>query len=405
MSLDVVQVSARTLDTENASRASAAQRRGRLLRHGATDLPFRKQRFRKQLTSSTAFAPNREIVRSTRIQEVQEVAHPSLQPVSNFRLQGSKVNTFYKVEQLWRGGELACPRPKAVLELLAYSYRLPRMTEEKDRSGGFFMSAAFKLTGLLVAGVLCLPIAGRADTQTVHRVHKVKKQLPPPLPSGPQGPVPQVPLDAIPAVAPEVTYQDGLLTIVAPNSTLADILRGVHKRTAADIDIPATASERVVTRLGPAPAREVMAELLNGSHFNYILLGSPEDANALVRVVLVAKTGPDTPNSPPVPAGVTAAQPVAASNVSPDAPDTDTAEDAAEDTPEPGTAEVEPASPDQPGVKTPQQMLQEMQQRQLQMQQQQQAGQQAAQPGVYPPAPGMPVPQRPPLNQPPQNQQ
>ena len=81
------------------------------------------------------------------------------------------------------------------------------------------MSARFKLTGLLVAGVLCLPIAGRADTQTPHRVHKVKKQLPPPLPSGPQGPVPQIPLDAIPAVAPEVTYQDGLLTIVAPNST------------------------------------------------------------------------------------------------------------------------------------------------------------------------------------------
>jgi len=56
------------------------------------------------------------------------------------------------------------------------------------------MSARFKLTGLLVAGVLCLPIAGRADTQTPHRVHKVKKQLPPPLPSGPQGPVPQIPL-------------------------------------------------------------------------------------------------------------------------------------------------------------------------------------------------------------------
>lgn len=334
---------------------------------------------------------------------MQEVAHPGLQLASNFRPQGSKVNTFYKVEQLWRGGELAGARPKAVLELLSYTYRLLRVTKDKDRSGGFFMSAAFKLTGLLVAGVLCLPIAGRADTQTVHRVHKVKKQLPPPLPSGPQGPVPQVPLDAIPAVAPEVTYQDGLLTIVAPNSTLADILRGVHKRTAADIDIPATASERVVTRLGPAPAREVMAELLNGSHFNYILLGSPEDANALVRVVLVAKTGPDTPNSQPVPAGVTAAQPVAASNVSPDAPDTDTAEDAAEETPEPGTAEAE--QPDQPGVKTPQQMLQEMQQRQLQMQQQQQAGQQAAQPGVYPPAPGMPIPQRPPLNQPPQNQQ
>ncbi len=145
------------------------------------------------------------------------------------------------------------------------------------------MSAGLKLTGLLMTGVLCLPIAGRADTQAdtqkPHPAHKVKKQQPPPppLPSGPQGPVPQIPLDAIPAVAPQVSYQNGLLTIVAPNSTLGDILRAVRKQTAADIDVPASASERVVTRLGPGPAREVMAELLNGSRFNYILLGSPQN--------------------------------------------------------------------------------------------------------------------------------
>ena len=155
------------------------------------------------------------------------------------------------------------------------------------------MRAALKLTGWLVAAALCMPLASLADdTQTTHHTHKVKKQpaLPPPLPSGTQGPVPQVPLDVMPAVAPQVSYADGMLTIVAPNSTLGDILRGVRKHTAAEIDVPSTANERVVTRLGPAPAPEVMAELLNGSHFNYILLGSPENANTLVHVVLVAKT-------------------------------------------------------------------------------------------------------------------
>src|SRR5271168_3921183 len=169
-------------------------------------------------------------------------------------------------------------------------------------SGG----CGWKFTGLVVAGLLCLPIAGRADTptttQTPHRAHKAAKKPPlppPPLPSGTQGPVPQVPLDAIAPVAPQVTYEAGLLTIVAPNSTLGDILRSVRKHTAAEIEIPATANERVVTRLGPAPARDVMAELLNGSRFNYILLGSPQDANALVRVVLVAKTRPDTPGADP----------------------------------------------------------------------------------------------------------
>lgn len=262
------------------------------------------------------------------------------------------------------------------------------------------MRKAFTLTGLLVAGVLCLSASGRADTQTnpqtPHHVHKaVKKQppLPPPLPSGTRGPVPQVPLDAIPAVAPQVSYQDGQLTIVAPNSTLGDILRGVRKHTSADIEIPATANERVVTRLGPGPAREVVAELLNGSRFNYVLLGSPSDASQLVRVVLVAKTGPDNPE--PQPAGANGAPPA---QVAAEAPDADTPEETPDDTQDQGTAEAEqPApNPDQPGAKTPQQMLQEMQQRQLQMQGQQQPGQP---PMPYPGRPGMPTPQPQPQQQ------
>lgn len=255
------------------------------------------------------------------------------------------------------------------------------------------MKARTKLAALVVVALFCLPLAARADTQTPHRVHKAKKQLPappPPLPSGPQGPVPQIPLDAIPAVAPEVSYQDGLLTIVAPNSTLADILRSVRKHTSADIEIPASASERVVTRLGPAPAREVMAELLNGSHFNYILLGSPEDANALVRVVLVAKT-PDTPV--PGQAGATPPPAAAANAVADDSSATDDA--AAEDEQAAAEAEQPPvANPDQPAIKTPQQMLQEMQQRQLQLQQQPGQVGQAGQAG-YPPPPGPVVPGRP----------
>jgi hypothetical protein len=192
--------------------------------------------------------------------------------------------------------------------------------------------------------------------------------------------VPQVPLDALPSVPPQVSYQNGLLTIVAPNSTLSEILRGVRKHTAAEIEIPANASERVATSLGPAPAREVMAELLNGSRFNYILLGSPDDSNLLVRVVLVAKTGPDDPD--PNPADATAsAKPAVA-----DTPDSDVQpDDPAEDVVEPQPPAEAEGPPDH-GIKTPQQMLQEMQQRQLQ---------QSGQPGVYPQPNGMPMPGRP----------
>jgi hypothetical protein len=152
----------------------------------------------------------------------------------------------------------------------------------------------------LVTGVLCPACFGAVDqskpvspsTSKNHRKAAKKPPLPP-LPSGPRGPVPQISLDSMQAVAPHVTYQDGQLTIVAPNSTLADILRAVRKLTGAEMDIPPNATERVVTNLGPGPAPGVVAELLNGSHFNYVLLGAPSDAKTLTRVVLVAKSGPD----------------------------------------------------------------------------------------------------------------
>jgi hypothetical protein len=139
-----------------------------------------------------------------------------------------------------------------------------------------------------------------------------------------------------------------------------------------------------------------MAELLNGSRFNYVLLGSPENANQLVRVVLVAKTS-DTPT----PGDKAASSPELAK--AGDTPDADPADDAADDAPDQSTAEAEqpPAPADQP-VKTPQQMLQEMQQRQLQLQQQ--PGQ-PGQPGLYPPGrPGAAVPPGQPAPQPDQQQ-
>jgi hypothetical protein len=261
------------------------------------------------------------------------------------------------------------------------------------------MSINTKVVGLLLVAVVSCPMVSRADTEPAHRVHSKKKVLPPPLPSGTQGPVPQVPLDAIPAVAPQVTYEGGLLTIVAPNSTLGDILRSVRKHTSAEIEVPATASERVVTRLGPAPAREVMAELLNGSRFNYILLGSPADANALVRVVLVAKS-PDTPAGQPAAENGATPAPVANAPV-PEPPAEETTDDSADQSAAEAEEPAPAPPPEQPGVKTPQQLLQEMQQRQMMMQQQ--SGQ-PGQPGIYPPPGGVPGPGRPQQPQQPQQQ-
>lgn len=93
-----------------------------------------------------------------------------------------------------------------------------------------------------------------------------------------------------PAAAPMVTYIDGKLSVVARNSTLGDILRAISAKTGASIDIPEGANERVVSQLGPAPAREVMTALLNGSHFNYVMVGTEANPNAVAHVILTAKS-------------------------------------------------------------------------------------------------------------------
>jgi hypothetical protein len=260
--------------------------------------------------------------------------------------------------------------------------------------------AAFTMgLALLCAAPLSSAVAAEQAQSGQHAPKKTKKQEPSAvvLPSGPTGvPVPQIPLDVQPAVPPQVSYQNNELTIVAPNSTLADILRAVRKQTGAEIEIPA-APERVVTHLGPGPARDVVAELLNGSRFNYVLLGSPADEATLTRVVLVAKTGPQD-IIPPPPGSEPGTAPQAAMNNAPQPAEQmqdneqDTAEENADDNADqpPAEAEQQQAQPqDQNQVRTPQQMLQEMQQRQMQMQQQQQ---QPGQPPL-PPAGRPPVPQ------------
>jgi hypothetical protein len=88
---------------------------------------------------------------------------------------------------------------------------------------------------------------------------------------------------------PTVTYEDGKLTIIARNSTLSDILQAVGTKTGAAIDAPEGATERVVSQLGPGPAREVIATLLNGSHFNYVMVGTEANPNSVAHVILTAK--------------------------------------------------------------------------------------------------------------------
>ena len=100
-------------------------------------------------------------------------------------------------------------------------------------------------------------------------------------------PTPSVPAPVEAATAQPrvtVTYSGGMLSIHAEKATLAEVLFEVKRQTQAYIAIPAGAEqEGVVADIGPAPAREALAELLNGSKYNFIFVG---DGAALERVIL-----------------------------------------------------------------------------------------------------------------------
>jgi hypothetical protein len=114
-------------------------------------------------------------------------------------------------------------------------------------------------------------------------------------PTPPATPAEPPKLEDMSSVPPIVTYQNGELTIVARNSTLSDILEAVRSKTGTAFEIPEGASdERVVSQIGPGPARDVLASLLNGSHFNYVMLGTEADPNAFAQLVLTPKPATGT---------------------------------------------------------------------------------------------------------------
>src|SRR5258706_11932907 len=109
-----------------------------------------------------------------------------------------------------------------------------------------------------------------------------------------------VPTAAPPKPALVVSFQGGLLSINSNKANLSEVLFAIHEKTGAEIAIPAGAEqEQVVAEYGPAPAPEVLAHLLNGSKFNFLILSSSTDPHALDRVILSSR--PEGPMPQPRP--------------------------------------------------------------------------------------------------------
>ena len=225
------------------------------------------------------------------------------------------------------------------------------------------------------------------------------KQAPAPEPQ-PTPAQPVVPLrpSQMPSVPPRVSFQQGQLTVIAENSTLGDIFGAIRNATGIKIETQGGPSgDRVAAKIGPAPAKEVLLSLLQGSRYDYVMLGSLTDPEQVERVILTPKS-----------AGGTQTASAPAPQMPPQQPkpetdeDSNNAENAEEDTGPPPVRGPDRPQPEQPGaavqpapntqvqqaqpqypqnppmnpnpngqVKTPEQLLQELRERQQQQQQQQ----------------------------------
>jgi hypothetical protein len=198
-----------------------------------------------------------------------------------------------------------------------------------------------------------------------------------------------------PANPPRISYAGGQLTVVADNSQLSDILRAVGRTTGARLEGSAPDSERVFGQFGPGTTRDVLNSLLTGSRYDYVLLGSLDAPGSVDRIVL-SPHATAAPNGTAV-AGVPNQGMRPNYNPNPPQPaaeeenNTEENSDNAVETEPPPQPEPEPQPQAQPEnnatqpnanqpngqqqpnqIKTPEQLLQELQRLRLQQQQQQQ---------------------------------
>jgi hypothetical protein len=191
----------------------------------------------------------------------------------------------------------------------------------------------------------------------------------------PTAPVqPELPLtpQQRPPQSAQVTYADGTLSVSADNSSLNQILRQIANDTGMKIT-GGVAEERVFGKYGPADPAQILAELLDGTGSNMILVHREGEAHA--ELILTPRQGGATPPNPnahafddrPEPrdnSPIRAAQPASAPANPPVIPSESST------TPAGGTNPSNTTQPDSPnGVKTPQQIYEQLQRMRQQQQQ------------------------------------
>jgi hypothetical protein len=167
----------------------------------------------------------------------------------------------------------------------------------------------------------------------------------PAQPSQTPAPVSQVAPSMLqqPAVEAQVVFTGDTLSIRADNSSLSAILHQVASKSGMQIE-GLSGDERVFGTFGPGRPRDVLADLLNGTAYNQVLLGDLSNGAPRQLILTPATHGGAAP----------AAAPQATMDEASNEPET-------VETP-PSPPEVPPAGPPPtPGVKTPQQLFEQLQ--------------------------------------------
>jgi hypothetical protein len=157
-----------------------------------------------------------------------------------------------------------------------------------------------------------------------------------------------------PAPRVEVDFSNGNLRIWANRASLAEVLAEIRRRTGAEFSVPPGAGqEPIVANVGPAPARDAIASLLNGSQFNFVMVGSDRDPRELKKVFLTARgQGVTSPQMsyPAIPEQQAMSDP-GVQNVGDFQPQMDIPPEAT--APEPEPAEQQPEAPPPPPPEEP----------------------------------------------------
>lgn len=89
---------------------------------------------------------------------------------------------------------------------------------------------------------------------------------------------------------PQITYDDGQLTIVAENVPLSVVFDALRRIMGANIELPPGAADQLIwVKSGPGPARRILRELLDGTEFDYIIQASETDVDGVRSVLLTAR--------------------------------------------------------------------------------------------------------------------